>query len=214
MVLRTIAGPEPARPPPKCLIVNPPESARADHRQVALQPDRNLSYGIVRNSIAMNATAKLSELLDSIEFESESYITNFDRQTGRIVMVERSLLEAVEEGGDDDLPKWDKEDIELARAICTDTTGRFVDPPDKFDFHEYHHMERFIGTVEKNADAEDLWRAIKGKGAFRYFKDTAGRLGLLDRWYQYRDAAVRKFVVAWAETNEVPFEDDTAKRGR
>jgi hypothetical protein len=31
---------------------------------------------------------------------------------------------------------------------------------------------------------------------FGYFKDTADRLGLLDRWYRYRDAAVRDFVVA------------------
>jgi hypothetical protein len=34
-------------------------------------------------------------------------------------------------------------------------------------------MERFIGTVENAEAAEQLWRAIKGKGAFRYFKDTA-----------------------------------------
>jgi len=160
----------------------------------------------------MNATAKLSELLGSIEFESEDLAVYYDRQTGRIVMVERSLLDGVEEESVDKLPDWQKGDIEIARAIFADTTGRFVDPPDKFDFHEYRQMERFIGTVENARDAEELWRAIKGKGAFRYFKDTASRLGLLEQWYQYRDAAVRKFVIAWAEANEVPFEDDTAKR--
>ena len=56
-----------------------------------------------------------------------------------------------------------------------------------------------------------MWRAIKGKGAFRYFKDTARRLGLLDQWYQYRDAAVKEYVLAWAEANEVTVEDDTQK---
>lgn len=88
------------------------------------------------------------------------------------------------------------------------------DAPDKFDFHEYRHMERFIGTVENADAAEQLWRAIKGKGAFRYFKDTASRLGVLERWFQYREEATRELVVSWAEANNVPVEDDVTNRKR
>jgi hypothetical protein len=73
-------------------------------------------------------------------------------------------------------------------------------------------MERFIGSVENSQAAEELWRAIKGKGAFRYFKDTAHRLGLLDQWYRYRDEAAKEHVIAWAEANQVTVEDDTPKR--
>ena len=84
-----------------------------------------------------------------------------------------------------------------------------MDAPDKFDFHEYRQMERFIGTVEDDAASNELFRAINGKGAFRYFKDTASRLGLMDRWYEYREEAMRKFVIAWAEMNKVPCHHDT-----
>jgi len=73
-------------------------------------------------------------------------------------------------------------------------------------------MERFIGTVENAQAAEELWRAIKGKGAFRYFKDYARRLGLLDQRYRYREAAVKEHVIAWAEANRVTVEDDTQQR--
>lgn len=45
---------------------------------------------------------------------------------------------------------------------------------------------------------------IKGKGAFRYFKDTVSRLGLLPRWYQYLDEAMTQFVLDWAEVRRVP----------
>jgi hypothetical protein len=69
-------------------------------------------------------------------------------------------------------------------------------------------MEHFIGTVEDSQAAEQLWRAIKGKGAFRYFKDTAHRLGLLDRWFQYRAEAMKQFVINWAEANNVPVSRD------
>ena len=163
----------------------------------------------------MNPTAKLSDLMDSLEFDSAEQVTRFDRQTGRIVSVERSILSAVEEGEKNELtvvPEWQKPEIEIARAICEDSGERFIDAPDKFDFHEYRHMERFIGSLSDERDADKLWRSIKGKGAFRYFKDTLHRLGIQDQWYRYRDAAMKPFVIEWAEANNVAYEDDTAGR--
>src|SRR5436853_636611 len=82
----------------------------------------------------------------------------------------------------------------------------------RVDLQEYRHMERFIRTEENAEIAEQLWRAIKGKGAFRYFKDTASRLGLLERWYQYRDDAMKEFVIEWAEAHNVPYENDIKAR--
>ena len=158
---------------------------------------------------------KLSELVEALEFDSDERVTKVDLQNGCVVTVGRSVLGALEEDDEEslgDLPNWQKEEVEIARAIAEDSGERFVDAPDKFDFHEYRQMERFIGTVEDAEAAEHLWRAIKGKGAFRCFKDTASRLGLLERWYQYRDDAMREFVVEWAEANNVPYVDDLKDR--
>ena len=163
----------------------------------------------------MNPPAKLSDLIEALEFDSPMHIMYFDRQTGRVVSVDRDVMSGVEEGDEerlDGLPDWQKDEVEIARAVCDDNGERFIDAPDKFDFHEYRHMERFIATVEDGEAAEALWRAIKGRGAFRYFKDTANRLGLLDQWFRYRDGAMKEFVIAWAEANNVPFEDDLAGR--
>jgi len=165
----------------------------------------------------MNPKAKLSDLIEAIEFHSDEFVTRFDRQTGRIVTVEDDILRAFKEDREDELgalPDWQKQELEIARAIEEDDGRRFIAAPDKFDFNEYRHMERFIGTVEDTDAAEQLWRAIKGKGAFRYFKDTANRLGLLRRWYQYRDNALKEFVIDWAEANDIPYEDDLKERKR
>ena len=43
----------------------------------------------------MNPSAKLSELMEALEFESEETVTRFDRQTGRIVSVDRHILSAL-----------------------------------------------------------------------------------------------------------------------
>jgi hypothetical protein len=160
---------------------------------------------------------KLSELIDALEFDSDEYACRIDLQNGTVVRVDRSLLNVAEEGDEDALenrPDWEKEDAEIAKAIAADSGKRFVAAPDKFNFHEYRQMESFIGTVEDRAAAEELWRAIRGKGAFRYFKDTAARLGLLKQWYQYRDNAMEQHVRDWAEAHQVPIEDDTTSRPR
>ena len=155
---------------------------------------------------------KLSELIEALEFDSEEHVTRVDLENGCVVMVDNTVMSAVEEDDDaalQELPDWEREQVEIARAIVADSGQRFVEAPDKFDFHEYRQMERFIGTVEDAAAAEQLWRAIKGKGAFRYFKDTASRLGLLQQWHRYRDDAVKEFIVEWAEAGKIPLVDDT-----
>jgi len=154
---------------------------------------------------------KLSELIEALEFDFEEIRAFVDLENGCVVMVQRSVLSDVEEGDEEalsDVPDWQKDEVEIARAIVADAGKRFVTPPDKYEFHEYHQMERFIGTVRNSGAADQLSQAIRGKGAFRYFKDTADRLGLLNQWFQYRDDAMKEFVVDWAADNNVPYEDD------
>lgn len=162
----------------------------------------------------MNPPAKLSDLTMALEMPSEEMCLHYDRQAGCIVRVDRGVLQAVEDGGDSKLagaPDWQQEEVELARAIVNDDGSRFIAAPDKFDFHEYRHMERFVSTVPDQQAADELWRAIKGRGAFRHFKDTAGRLGLLDQWYRYRDTAIKEFVIEWAQANQVSSADNSPK---
>lgn len=157
--------------------------------------------------------AKLSDLINSLEFQSDDHQAYYDRQIGQIVSVENFIMHALESGDDlktADLPAWQKEEVETARLILNNNAEkRFIPPPDKFDFNEYRHMEKFIQSLEDHKAAEELWRAIKGSGAFRYFKDTLYRLGLQDRWYAHRDLAMKQFVIEWCESYKVPYEDDT-----
>jgi hypothetical protein len=161
---------------------------------------------------------KLSVLIEALEFGSDDsdYDVRIDLKDGCVVCVDRSVLAALEEGDEEslkDLPEWQKHEVELARSMLGDSGERFVHGPSKFDFHEYRQMERFIQTVENADAAEQLWRAIKGKGAFRYFKDTAARLGLVDRWYRYLEDAKKEFVIDWAKAEEIAYKDDIQTKG-
>jgi hypothetical protein len=159
----------------------------------------------------MKPPAKLSELTSAIDLECEEYCSLFDRDTGRIVAVDSKILRAVEECEEDnltDLPEWQKQEIEIARDIANAPEGRFIAPPNKFDFDEYQHMERFILSLSDEEAVAQLWNAIKGSRAFRHFKDVLYRLGIQDQWFRYRDGAMKEYVIEWAEAHDVPYEDD------
>ncbi|HEY4247404.1 MAG TPA: UPF0158 family protein [Lacunisphaera sp.] len=156
------------------------------------------------------ATVKLYDLTDALEMDSETISSWLDRNTGKVVMVESEVMDAVEAEEEDDLLDWQREELVAARAISAGDP-RYLALPTKFDFHEYRYMEKFIGTIADAAKADQLWQAIKGKGAFRYFKDTAHRLDVIDDWYRYRDEAMNEFMLRWAEVNEITV--DQAPRG-
>jgi hypothetical protein len=162
----------------------------------------------------MDPPAKLSELILALEMPPEEFRTYFDRKTGAVVLVEETMLSSLEDGEEedpDDLADWRKEEYEVAKEIVRDDGNRFLPPPDKFEFHEYRVMEEFIHSIDDNEAANQLWHAIKGRGAFRYFKDTLHRLGIQQSWYDYLEEAQREFVIEWAKENNVAFEDDLRK---
>lgn len=163
----------------------------------------------------MSPAASLKDLVESLDFQHDEYRSYFDRQTGRVVSVEISILSAFEEGDEDDLddvPDWQKDEVEIARAIVNDNSKRFTDPPDKFDFNEYRHMEDFIETVDDEQIAKHLAHAIRGSGAFRRFKDTLYHFGIQEQWFQYRTKAMKEFVIEWADENDIAYEDDFQTR--
>jgi hypothetical protein len=165
----------------------------------------------------MNTLAKLSDLLDALEMgELQEYQSYFDRNTNQVVMVESSILSSIEEGDEESLEDLaeDDEQLETAKAIVSDDGSRFLAPPDKFDFNEYHVMEQFIDSLDDEEAADQLGRAIKGRGAFRYFKDTLHDLGIQEKWYRFRADAMKRFVIEWAEMSGVPLEDDTRSPGK
>ncbi|GDY20190.1 hypothetical protein LBMAG56_15350 [Verrucomicrobiota bacterium] len=158
---------------------------------------------------------KLSELIDALDFDSSEHTHWVDRQNGCVVMLDNTVRRAVEEEDEAVLSRladWQKPEVAIARAIVDQRGGRFVVAPAMFDFHEYGHMAQFIRTVADVDAAEQLRRAIKGKGAFRHFKNTAARLGVLHDWFRFRDDAMKRFVVAWADAKGVPYEDNLKPR--
>ena len=122
-------------------------------------------------------------------FDNRSYELNYylDFETGNIELITedtRSQLEAFDAADEDGepssdetpspdeagLPKWQQDALGVARAVEEGYGTRYIAVP-RVDSHEaYGDMEDFIPTVRNPGLQEHLYRAISGRGAFRYFK--------------------------------------------
>ncbi len=84
----------------------------------------------------------------------------------------------------------------------------YIPLPSKYEFHEYRVIENFIYSLPVEEQQEELFRLIKGKGAFARFRDGLDRFLLTDQWYRYKDKALTEFAREWCEFNKIEIEKE------
>lgn len=152
----------------------------------------------------------LSEIVDALEFSPSEASYYLDRQTGKILLIDDACMQAAEEGEDpDEYSDWEDEEFEAAQGIAEDAVlgdrERYVPLPSEFDIHEWEIMDKFGRSVGDPKVAAELANAIRGRGAFRHFKDTVHRLEIAEDWYKYRSEALTEIARDWCETNEISY---------
>ena len=152
----------------------------------------------------MSATVLLKDIVDALEMQSDEFLSFVDLDTGQVETVSRELLGEAEESDDDDepdLPDWQMPEWELAKRIAS--SDRFVRLPTKFDVHEWEIMREFSDSVDSDRIREELQNAIRGVGAFRYFKDTLRRRRMEPAWFAFRTEALAEIARDWCEEHHV-----------
>ena len=74
----------------------------------------------------------------------------------------------------------------------------------RFEIHEYHIMEEFIWTLNGER-ADKLECAIRGRGAFRRFKDMVDRMGISQQWYDFQAEYYRKLATQWCREHGLEY---------
>ena len=152
---------------------------------------------------------RFEEHLDGIG--EDEYSAYFDKRDGKVYSFKDRFLGLAEDGEDPgELAGWEREEAQRAVDFLEHFDDDMLVPlPGKYELREYDLMEEF-GEIQANINtANQLLKAIQGKGAFRRFRDTLARLGLTQEWYVYRARAMENFVRNWCEQNGV---DYTPKR--
>ncbi len=155
----------------------------------------------------MGVQAKLVDIIDGLESQSNECTAFFRKQTGEVVIISDEELRAAEnEESLEDYPAWQQDMIQSAQDIFENPDGYF-ELPSQYEIHEYALMERFGLSVEHQGIAEELLSAIKGRGAFRRFKEAIHRLEVADVWYQFRTQALHEIAIEWSKKHGIDYID-------
>jgi len=156
----------------------------------------------------LGAVVNLEAVIDAMDLPEE-WESLIDPETGEIVTIsedDRSVLDQEDDGEDSELPEWQRESIARIRKVLD--SGRALALPGKFEIHEWDLMRRFARSVEDPDQSAELLGAIHGAGAFRLFRMTTDRLGLRDRWFQYRAEALREMAREWLEASGIEYVEE------
>ena len=156
----------------------------------------------------MGAAVKVEAVVDAMDLPEE-WESLIDPETGEIVTIsedDRFILDHEDDSDDLDTPEWQRESIAEIRKVLD--SGRAIVLPGKFEIHEWEVMRRFSLSVEDPDESAELFRALHGTGAFRLFRLTTDRLGLRDRWFEYRAEEMREIARDWLEANGIEYVED------
>jgi len=150
--------------------------------------------------------ANIQDIVAAVDFQSDLSDSYLCVETGEVcTYADDELRDAEEETDLSDSPDWYREAVSKAKEFLQNEDS-YIALPSKSDFNEYRIMERFISSVAISEQAEILYNAIKGKGAFRRFRDTLERFVLLEQWYEYKEERLVEFVKDWCEDQEICYE--------
>lgn len=147
----------------------------------------------------------LNDIVQEMQVICDTMTVYYQRSTGKFFMAtDEHIYLAESEAPIDDCPEWEQEIIrETAEFLAREDDGDHVPLPTRYDIHQYAIMERFCSTVENRKIANDLFRSIAGKGAFRRFKDALHRHGIEKSWYAYKDEAYKETARDWCEDHGI-----------
>ena len=135
---------------------------------------------------------KLQTVIDAIEQVSEAYLMYYDLKTKETVYLPDAWITG-------------ETDEELA-ALMEKEPDRFLPFPTKYEIHEYSIMESFVDYLPPGKIKNELSGAIRGKGAFRRFKQSIRFHGIEQLWYDYQANAYRELAERWCRDNEMEWE--------
>ena len=153
----------------------------------------------------MATTVSLRELVDEMEGSMEGFHIFVNRQTGEVYSGNDDSLEAAESDEDEDaLPKWQWEIVVKLKEVLA--SSDWIEVPRRSGQEEYALLERFSLERCSSRVQEELLTAIRGRGAFRRFKNIAERRGVLDQWYVFRRAAIADDLAGWLVANGIAYQ--------
>lgn len=136
---------------------------------------------------------KLDTVIDAIETADNAYTYFYDTQTLETVYISDFFITGQRD--------------EKLEELIDNNPERFMRFPTKFEIHDYSIMESFVLSYSNSSLRDRLLSAIKGRGAFRKFKDLIIQFEIEEEWYKYQGTAYKKIAIRWCRDNDLEYEE-------
>jgi hypothetical protein len=135
----------------------------------------------------MALSVSLRKVVDELDGLSTGWTAYLNRASGELFTIPGDEADVPDADTDPaDLQDWEQEYVAKVREI--EGSEDWLELPTSFDIHEWALMDSFSHMVEDAGLRDELLQAIRGRGAFRFFKNTIYRHGIEQAWYVYRTA--------------------------
>ena len=149
----------------------------------------------------------IKELAEEMDIQFSETTTYYNKETGEFIMIENEFFRKAEEDYDEsEIADWEKEELKLAEDILNHPEI-YIPIPSQYDIHEYMIMKKFSIHMVDDETSEILLNAINGRGAFRRFKDEIFRLGLREKWFEYKMEKLKEIAIEWCEEHGLEYEE-------
>ncbi len=151
----------------------------------------------------------LTELVDNMEMQNDLTYFLYHKKSGEILYFSDEEMSIAESAEDEYLPEWQVQSVKIAEDTLNNSND-YIEIPSQFDIHEYRIMEQFcLGLpIEK---CEILENTIRGRGAFRRFKDKIYDLGVAEQWFAFKQNYFYGIAKDWCEKHKIDYFDDRKK---
>ena len=144
-------------------------------------------------------TGKVVGIDDETRWTLEELVEEMYGEEGNQIMTLEELLQQREE-----IQDWQKELLLEADRVEREFGSRYISVERDDPYQDYNDMDHFIATLDDDRLQDRLWNAIRGRGAFRYFKDLiAHHPDVEEQWYAYKDARARECLLRWLDDNDI-----------
>lgn len=137
-------------------------------------------------------TGKIVMISDETRWELEQlYEENYNPEAAEAFDLAEVLRQT-------NMHEWQQQALLEADRVEREYLSRYLSIPQATSHEGYGDMEDFIVTVPDMQLQSQLWDAIRGRGAFRRFKDVlADHPRERERWFEFKDELMQQRVVDW-----------------
>ena len=151
----------------------------------------------------------LNDIIECIEHEGELLTHYYNKETGVIIYItaeKESEYKASDINRLDDFEDWQQEII-LMISDFEKNPEKYIQLPTIKELDEYEIMLTFITDFLEDEEAKaKLIECTKDKNPYRKVREGMENLGLLNDWYDYREAAEEAIAINWCDENNIEYE--------